>query len=187
MREIKLTKGYIALVDDEDYDVLSKYKWQANDSDKNITYATRSGRDKDNRRITVSMHRQILSISDPKVFVDHINGNGLDNQKTNLRLATNAQNVTNRRSAKGSSSQYLGVHFWLEKSYYKSKVYFYERWRAQIKKDGKSISLGTYKTEIEAAKAYNEAAVKLHGEFANLNVFPTVVDEASITSKDNLA
>jgi hypothetical protein len=92
-------------------------------------------------------------------FVDHINGNGLDNRDENLRLATNSQNQMNSRKRSGTSSRYKGVS--LQR----------KRWRAQIKLDGKLIYLGMFDTEEQAAMAYDYAAIELFGEFSRIN-FP---------------
>lgn len=95
----------------------------------------------------------------PSCFVDHINGNRSDNRIENLRLATAGENSTNRASAKGSTSGYLGVHFRTD----------CKLWRAQLSNRGKRIHLGLFDNEIAAAQAYNEAAIQLHGQFARLN------------------
>lgn len=109
-------------------------------------------------------HRLIVS-APPHLVVDHINGNGLDNRKCNLRLTTQAGNNKNsskRRNAK--TSTYKGVHFDKRSS----------SWKTQIQKDGKRMAIGTFDTELEAVHAYNAAAEKYHGEYAKLNK----IDEA---------
>ncbi len=108
-----------------------------------------------------SMHRLVLDVTDPDVIVDHINGNRLDNRKSNLRFATVAQNAQNRKKVSGGSSIYLGV------TYHKRD----ERWQASVRHDGKRYHAGIHKTEEEAARAYDVKAKELHGEFARLN-FP---------------
>lgn len=151
MGTIPLTKGYIALVDDEDYEWLNQRKWQAQ-VHRNTVYAFR----KDGRK-TVRMHRLILS-APSKIGVDHINGNGLDNRKANLRLANNSQNLANMRKPKhGKTSKYKGV--------YK----FRNSFAAQIKINKQKIYLGCFKNEEEAALAYNTAAIKYFGEYARVN------------------
>lgn len=165
MKEIILTRGYKALVDDDDFEELSKYKWQARLSRNGVVYAVRTDCRGQQRR-NVIMHRLILGVTNPKQLVDHIDHNGLNNCKSNLRIASSRQNASNKRSAKGSSSKYLGVHLHRTKNRY---GYQYESWSARIKMDGKYKRLGLFKTEEAAAKAYNEAAIKVHGKFANLN------------------
>jgi hypothetical protein len=105
------------------------------------------------------MHRVVLNISDGKKIVDHKNHDGLDNRKENLRVCTNAENMANTKPRKGSSSKYLGVH-WNKES---------KKWQAQIEKGNKSTYLGLHVSEEAAAEAYNEAAIRIHGEFAYLN------------------
>ena len=100
--------------------------------------------------------------------VDHINHNGLDNQKKNLRICSHAENLRNRLPKKISTSKYLGVQFKTFKRKYKNSIYVSKHWQAQI--NGKY--LGLFKDEKTAAQAYNIAAQKLYGEFANLNVIP---------------
>jgi hypothetical protein len=154
-RRIPLTQGKFAIVDPEDYNILSQYKWQAQRSARNI-YARRVVRE-DSKRTLILMHREILKMADDLV-VDHINHNGLDNRRSNLRPATKKQNGWNKRS-KLHSSRFKGVG-WNKRT---------KKWRATICYKGKKISLGLYGDENEAAKAYDEAAKKYRGEFAALN------------------
>jgi hypothetical protein len=156
MKEIQLSQGKIALVDDEDYDTLSEYKWYANRVAGKHWYATRRGKKGEGDR--VRMHNQILDT----LGVDHIDGDGLNNQRSNLRPATQQQNSRNRRPI-GGKSQYKGVT-WNR---------HIEKWTAKIWIDYKCIYLGSYKTEREAAVAYDNAAIKHFGEFAKLNLQAT--------------
>ncbi|MHA2067868.1 MAG: HNH endonuclease, partial [Candidatus Thorarchaeota archaeon] len=150
-----------AIVDPDDYDRLSKYKWYATRSEHTF-YARRTDLTGRKRRI-IRMHREIIKVPDG-MFVDHINHNGLDNRKANLRLATRAQNNYNRRRFRspGSNSKFKGVSW----SRYRNL------WRARIGVNGKRKNIGYFQSQIEAAKAYDKAAKKYHKEFAVLN-FPT--------------
>ncbi|CAM3445664.1 HNH endonuclease [Klebsiella variicola] len=151
---IELTKGAFAIVDDEDVELISRFSWQLNDSG----YAVANvgvGR----KHVTIErMHRMILRAPDG-MDVDHINGNRRDNRKCNLRLATRTQNHWNQRKRSRCSSEFKGV-CWHNQN---------KRWRARINVYGKEIALGCFSSEIEAAKAYNEAAKKYFGDFALLN------------------
>ncbi len=149
MKEIKLTKGFTAQIDDEDYDFLNQWKWYVY-IDRIYCYAIR----KDNKTgKRIKMHRIIAHAPD-NMLVDHIDHNGLNNQKSNLRICTNTQNQWNMR---GRRNGLKGVSI--------EKYCF----RAGIKYQGKTIHLGSFKTEIEAAKAYDKKAKELFGEFAFLN------------------
>lgn len=149
-RAIPLTQGAYAVIDEEDYSLVSAYKWHLNSQG----YAKSDwweGKD----RFHVLMHRLIIQC--PKgMIVDHINGNRLDNRKSNLRVCTLLENARARRKFSGSS-RYKGV----------SKLR--KRWRAQIRAYGVDRHLGVFATEEEAALAYNAAAQILHGEFSVLN------------------
>lgn len=150
MKEIKLFKNRVAIVDDEDFEAMNKLKWHFNP----YGYAVRSGPKKaDGRKDSIRMHRLILN-APPNTVVDHINGNGLDNRKQNLRIATHKENIRNSRLAKNNRTGKIGVS--------KSK----NGWRARIMVDRKGIHLGTFKTIEDAALAYQSAALKYFGEFA---------------------
>jgi len=154
-KRIPLTQGKFAIVDDEDYERLSRFKWYTGKS-RNTFYAVRSVKIM-GKWITRKMDRDILNV--PIGFqVDHINRNGLDNRKVNLRTCTLAQNVRNRKTPK-HSSKYKGV------SWFKIT----KKWRAYIYPNNKFISLGYFMNEIDAAKAYDNKAKELFGEFACLN------------------
>ena len=160
-RRIRLAQPRYAIVDPEDYDELRQYEWFAM-SNRQKFYAVRlvlTGGPK--RSTLVSMHRQIINVEDGLV-VDHINHEAMDNRRANLRPATRSQNARHRKKcAQPTSSKYKGPAW--EKGM--------DKWVARICVDGKSMHLGYFTKEIEAAKAYDEAAKKYHGEFAALN-FP---------------
>lgn len=171
MKEIKLTKGKVALVDDSDYEWLNKSKWYANEG--NSTYYARRycgvG-------TSIKMHQQIMT--PPKgMLVDHRDGDGLNNQRSNLRICTISQNNTNRKPSKNGTSKYLGVSrnivnnrgFSKANNCYVSSEYIY--WKAQIIDNKKVKVLGNFKTELEAAIIYNLTARRYHGEYARPNKF----------------
>ena len=154
MKEIQLTKGKVALVNDADYERLNKMKWYFHYMKNNNTaYAARwiAGS-------IVLMHRFILNPAKDQV-VDHIDGNGLNNQRENIRICTKSDNQGNRAKNKNNTSGYKGVHFYKR----------INKFRAQIKLYGKDIYLGYYNSPIEAARAYDAKARELFGEFANTN------------------
>lgn len=148
-REIPLTQGYVAVVDDEDYPELSRYNWWIVRSKKHVYAARHEGRK------TVLMHRQIMSAPDG-VDIDHANHGALDNRRCNLREATRSQNMGNAVRVVKRTSEFKGVDYRASR----------HRFRARIQR----TFLGHFKTAVEAARAYNEAAIKVYGEFACLNV-----------------
>jgi len=158
-RRIALTQGKFAIVDPADFERLSKYKWFAQ-QDQRTFYAVRRIRLKrDGRPKAVWMHREVTRAGDGE-FCDHLNHKGLDNRKANLRLATRSQNAWNRRIPNVKSrSKYKGV------SWYNRE----KRRNARILVNGKQKFLGIFADEIVAAKAYDTAARKYHGQFAALN------------------
>jgi len=156
-KRIPLTQGKFVIVDAEDYPRLVQHKWRAQKT-TNTYYAVRDvgPRDKQTR---IWMHREIMQT--PKgMVVDHINHNGLDNRKRNLRNCTVAQNAHNSRRHIKSNSQYKGVCW---------DKYCTPGWKAQIRYKGKTTGLGYFNSEIDAAKAYDKAAKQLFGKFANVN------------------
>lgn len=154
MKEIQLTQGRIALVDDKDYDELSAHKWGCT----NCGYAFR--REHGSRKSpTVYMH-VVIQGKKEGFHVDHINGNRLDNRRCNLRYATPSQNAYNIGKKKNGTSKYRGV-FWNKAT---------KSWRSSIVCDGKKYSLGCYKDEEDAKLVYNVWARYLYGEYARINV-----------------
>lgn len=152
MKTIPLTKGKVALVDDEDYSVLIQHPWAAGGGGSN--YAVRYEKGK-----AILMHRLIVN---PEVgqCVDHVNGNGLDNRRSNLRACSHQENMRNRRTTDVAGvSRFKGVYWEAKK----------RLWRARIAVDKKYKSLGRYKVEEDAARAYDRAARVYFGEFARVN------------------
>jgi len=161
---IKLTQDKFAIVDDGDYEYLIQWKWfakKAGRENNDKFYAARTGDIGNGKRGTIRMHRVLLGLShNDKRMPDHIDRNGLNNQRDNLRIATRRQNNANRNSGKNSSSIFIGV-CWHKK---------HKKWYVQIMNNGYKTWVGCFDNEHEAALAYNAAAIKIHGEFANLNI-----------------
>ena len=160
MKEIKLTQDKVDIVDDADFERLNKHKWYAL-KDHNTFYAVRSIYLPCGKMTLISMHREILGLGhgDPQQG-DHRNHNGLDNRRDNLRICTNSQNQHNQKPYKNCSSAYKGV-FWHKR---------HNKWQAQITFNDHSIHLGYFNSEIDAAKAYDRAAIEYFGEFAHMNL-----------------
>jgi hypothetical protein len=158
-REIKLTQGYITLVDDDLYETLNAHKWCIQRSG-NIVYASR-GIWTANSVKHIRMHRIVIG-ADPGIYVDHINGNALDNQRANLRLCTYAENNRNRRVRRAdNTSGYKGVSWHIRRN----------KWHAHIRHEGRLQHLGYFDDPISAARAYDAAAIEMFGAFARIN-FP---------------
>ena len=159
-RRIYLGEGFWTILDEKDYYRYGHIKWCLGGNRK-IAYAIGGIKNKKGEFKIVYLHRVIMKSPKGKV-VDHKNGKSLDNRRANLRNATYAQNSSNKRKRKSkTTSRYIRVSF--EKNQ--------NRWAVKIKSKGKSYWVGSYKTEIEAARASDKAARKYHGEFARLN-FP---------------
>lgn len=157
MKTINLTQGKVALVDDEDYEYLNQWKWYAHKK-SNTYYAARTIYIP--KRQQIYMHRVILNA--PKgAQVDHININGLDNQKLNLRLCNNTENQRHQQLRLDNTTGFKGVSI---KKGCVSKPYY-----VQIHLNNKPVSLGYYLTAKEAAQAYDEAALKYYNKFALTN------------------
>lgn len=147
------------MVDDMYYDYLMQYTWHVDYADYDGRYYAQRCYDDLGNRVSQRMHRVILCLTDPNMIVDHIDGNGLNNKISNLRIANAVQNAQNRKKANidDATSIYKGVYFANKK------------WVATIAANHKRYYLGRFKTETQAAAAYNTAAKLLHGEFAYLN------------------
>lgn len=144
-RQIALTQGKFALVDDEDFEELNNKKWYAIKS--NRTFYAYSGK-------CAAMHRVIMNPPNDMV-VDHIDGDGLNNTRNNLRICTQTENKWNNRKSVTNKSGAKGVYF------------FAKKWQASIGDRGKTKYLGRFNTPEEAEAAYKKAARELRGEFAN--------------------
>lgn len=152
-KQIPLSQGKIAIVDDADYDWLARNKW---------TYDAKGYAYRKIKGVALFMHRAVLNASGP-VVVDHVNGDGLDNRRENLRIATQAENLYNKRAnQRPKTSQYKGVSL-------NRKV---NRWQAHIKKGDERRYLGLYDSEQDAARAYNAAARHYFGPYAHTNDVP---------------
>lgn len=168
--ELPLSNGMVAIVDAADAEWLSCYRWRALQVTR-TWYAVRN-----ERKRLIYMHREIMH-PPAGLIVDHINRNGLDNRRCNLRLVTRSQNNMHAAKREGCSSSYKGVD-WQAGS---------RKWRARIKAHGRHIYLGMYETEIEAALAYDAAAIIYHGRFAVLNFPQGENDYADIAFKTLVA
>lgn len=153
MKVINLTRGRVAVVDDADEELVVPYSWGLIKRTPNF-YA---GAYNPARKKNMTMHRLIMGLDGPNV--DHIDGNGLNNQRSNLRLATVTQGNHNRRKRTDVTSEFKGV-CWNKKT---------QSWRASIQAHGQKIDLGNFDDELEAALTYDAYARDLHGEFARTN------------------
>ena len=163
MKEVKLTQGYIVLVDDEDFERVSKFSWVPNRM-KHTVYAQRNLYREDGKRTTQSLQRFILGITNHKTDVDHEDHNGLNCQKYNLRISTRSQNQANSVLPITNSSGVKGVYKYASKAWKTC-----DKWKAQINFKGKKKSLGYFSSKEEAQAAYDKVAVELFGEFALTN------------------
>lgn len=184
MQTISLTQGYVALVDDEDYAALMQYKWfalvQHRAYGRKVIYAKRTAPNYVKPRV-ISMQKQLLQ-PEAGLIVDHINGDGLDNRRNNLRIATPQQNTYNRAKSEGHKGKpCLSIYKGVTKkkdtaTTWKSTNGEYTvievgKWIAGFTKEGKRHYGGSFDNEIDAAKAADKLAIALYGEFAKLN-FP---------------
>lgn len=157
MKELSLTQGKIALVDDSDYDWLSLTPWYYSGPG----YAARDFT-RNKEKISVYMHRLILNVTDDKE-VDHIDGNKLNNTRGNLRVCSREENACNLKNRNGGTSKYKGVYWDGSRGYYRVEI---------NSKTYGDYYVGAFYSEDEAGLAYNLVARSLHGEFANINDVP---------------
>lgn len=150
-KKIPLSKNKFAIVDDDDFQILSVLRWHVHKKEKDRYHYAVSSTGK-------KMHRVIMGAG-PNDIVDHINLDGLDNRRSNLRVCTKSENCRNQAVRKDNTSGFKGVHLRCGK------------WRVQIRYEGKYQNIGTFSDKIEAARAYDAAAKKHHGPYARLN-FP---------------
>jgi hypothetical protein len=162
MKEI-IVGIHVILIDDEDYERVLKYSWRikvvkVKGGGRVVKYAQAHSPMLNGKRVTIRMHRLILN-APTGVQVDHIDGNGLNNQKSNLRFATSSENMQNSKAKAGAASKFKGVCWNKNES----------KWVVRIFVDGKRMCLGQYTDEAQAAKVYDKAAREFFGEFACLN------------------
>lgn len=155
---VLLTQNQHAEIDPEDWDKVKDYKWYAAWSNLSKTFYAQTTARINGKRCTIRMHQLIMNSKK----IDHIDHNGLNNLKSNLRLTTNQGNSANKRKSSNHTSLHKGVSWYPR----------YSKWLALICVNYKRIHLGYFHTEIEAAKAYNQAAIQHFGEFAHLNTIP---------------
>lgn len=149
----KNEENRFCIIDKKDYNIVKDYRWKVS-QDSNTFYV--QGR-KNGKGHPIPIHRVLFNLTDSKTTVDHINGNGLDNRRQNLRVCTQLENNKNAKIRKDNTSGYKGVH--------KMK----NRYSARIQSNGKRITIGYYDTAEDAAKAYNDYSLKLHGNYGKLN------------------
>lgn len=166
MVEIPLTRGLVALIDDADLELVGRFNWHAKPAGR-THYAYRTYKGDTGRRICQAMHQLICGYG----ITDHVNGDGLDNRRGNLRSVDQAQNNCNARKRTGSSSIFKGV---------KRVPLSRESWAARIKVNGEERHIGSFGTEADAALAYDAAARSLFGEYAALN-FPGPGERCALT------
>lgn len=159
MKEISLTRGLSCIVDDEDYEFLMQWKWQAAPNGGGHFYAARrsrlsDGRKSGERQTMILMHR-VLAATPKDMVTDHINGKTLDNRRSNLRVATHTQNMQNRAKRKNTSSAHKGITWDGTR----------RKWAAVLQANNRTFFIGRFAREEDAAEAYAARAAKEFGEF----------------------
>ena len=158
-KEIPLTQGKFAIVDDDDYERVMQFKWFAQRTERGTWYAGRHLGSRTNRT-RIMLHRFLMSARSGQ-NVDHVNLDGLDCRRSNMRFASRSQNAANRRRLSSNTSGYKGVTYCAQS----------HKWRADITFENRQRNLGRFSTPEEAAAAYDDTARELFGAFARLN-FP---------------
>ena len=154
-RLLSLTQGQVAIVDASDFVWLSQWNWFARIEKQHTYYAYRTVYGENRVQSTIAMHRLVVGVeAGNPLVVDHINGDGLDNRRVNLRLCESAQNTQNSRMYRNNTSGFKGVYLRQGK------------WAARISVGGKRIELGSFDNPDDAGEAYTKAAKIHHGEFA---------------------
>lgn len=172
MKNLILSDGSITIVDEDIFEQVNKYKWRLFGNYVGRKYYSHSENGKSKYKL-MYLHRLIMDT--PKgMETDHINRNPLDNRRTNLRICTTSQNHANRPSKKGSVSKYKGVRHIPPSSRAKKE------WIAELRINNKTVYLGNYKTEIEAALAYDDKAIEIFGEYALVNRVQTILKEVNL-------
>lgn len=164
MKKIKLTQNKYALVDDEDFELLNSVKWFAHKAQRrDVFYAVRNSGKVNGKKTAIYMHRFLMNT--PKgMETDHINGDGLDNRRSNLRVVTPVQNHMNSKGIKDTSSKLKGVTFNKRCNRWQSVIGFQGN---KMKRN--NIYIGLFESEEEAGRAYDRKARELYGEYAKLN------------------
>lgn len=166
--ELELTQDQTCLIDAYDYDLVKEYRWFYNKpKNSNSGYVLTNIRI-DGKQKILKMHRLLMSFPDKSLDIDHINRNGCDNRRCNLRICTHQENQMNTSKQKNNKSNYKGVYFHKRDKKYISSIRF----------NKKLIHLGYFEDPIEAAKAYDKKAKELFKEFAVLN-FPKVSEDSA--------
>lgn len=156
MKEIPLTQGKVAIVDDDDFDLVSRFSWHCHFSEHREYAMTDVGSTR--HPVMLYLHRLLVKTARMET-VDHINGNTLDNRKCNLRICTAAQNLCNRGRPRNNKSGFKGVSFNKKTG----------KWKAAIGFNKGNMFLGLFADKLAAARAYDAAALQYHGEFAKTN------------------
>lgn len=150
--KFSIAKGKTTIIDAEDYDKVSKHRWNYNNG------AVMANIDLEGKRTTLKLHRYVLGLKKGDPIVDHKNNNPLDNRKSNLRICTHAENLRNRGKAANNKSGYKGVSWAVHAG----------KWQASICKNYKSYHLGLFEDPKEAHKAYIKASKTLHEEYSHI-------------------